>query len=232
MYSMKRQSTRCTSLIIAVAMWSMIVENPNALASEAGAFQGNRAQIAVLLISTDRYSDYKLTSPASGVSFDLDGSGVARHLAWTPAKSELSFLAIDTDGDGRINSGKELVTTAMVPGASNCFVALQKLAMQANGGVVRASVSSEDPLFAKLLLWNDANHNGIGEKNELTPIAEVVSDIGLGYQDLPHLDDQGSRFGFRGWIHVRTEPGRNQVESPEENVRRTRSIWEVFLAGQ
>jgi hypothetical protein len=90
-------------------------------------------------------------------------SRVPERVSWTEADSDVSFLAIDRDGDGKITSGKELFGNFTLPGVSNGFLALQGLAMQTNGGIERGSVSSDDPLYARLLLWNDMNHNGISE---------------------------------------------------------------------
>jgi hypothetical protein len=182
-----------------------------------------------IIISLGRGTKYKLTSAADGVLFDFNCDGVAERISWTQPNSDVAFLALDVNGDGMITSGRELFGNYTLPGAANGFLALQRLAMQTNGGVVRASVSSEDPLFARLLLWSDANHNGISESWELRPASEQVSDIGLGYQPMKRRDGYGNLFHFRGWAHVRTADGRNRVNSPEENVERTRKIWDVYL---
>src|SRR5262249_12800661 len=113
-----------------------------------------------------------------------------------------------------------------------CFEALRELALQSNGGVLRGSVSSDDPLFTQLRLWFDRNHNGVSEPTELTPLAEVFSAIGLGYQRVAHPASGGASFGFRGWAHIRTAPGRNESTSAEDNASRIRYMWEVFLPAQ
>jgi hypothetical protein len=114
----------------------------------------------------------------------------------------------------------------------NGFVALQRLAMETNGGVKRGSVTSDDPIFSQLLLWTDSDHNGISEPWELRPASEVISAIGLGYKVIPRRDGHGNVFALRGWVHIRTAPGRNDATSRTNDMERTRSIWDVFLSLQ
>jgi hypothetical protein len=187
-------------------------------------------RVAVVLLSTDVNSDYRLTSASDGVLFDLDGSGIPRRIGWTLRGTDTALLATDSDRDGKITSGKELVTSRTVPRAPSCFSALQALAMQSNGGIRLGSVSSDDPLFDQLLLWRDSNHNGLSEPSELAPVSESFSAIGLSYQPVSREDRNGNRFEFRGWAHIRTGPGRNEATSSEDNDRRTRHIWQVYLA--
>jgi hypothetical protein len=187
-------------------------------------------RVAVILLSTKAESDLRLTTASDGVLFDLDGSGIRRRVGWTAAGSDVAMLAIDVDGDGEITSGKELITNRSIPGSSNCFAALRVLAMRSNGGVERGSVTSDDPPFERLLLWRDSNHNGIGEPTELVAVGQSFSAIGLGYVRSPRDDQNGNRFGYRGWAHVRTGPGRNGATGFEDNKQRTRETWEVYLA--
>jgi hypothetical protein len=183
-----------------------------------------------LIISLDKNAKYKLTSIAKGVAFDTDADGVPEYVAWTDPKSDVAFLALDRDGDGRITSGKELFGDHTLPGAKNGFHALELMAAASNGGVARGSVSTEDPIFESLLLWRDANQNGVSEPSELRPASEALSAIGLGYRRSEEEDGQGNKFIFRGWAHLRTAPGKNRPNTAEEDVARTITIWNVALA--
>jgi hypothetical protein len=174
-------------------------------------------------------SSYHFTSVQDGVRFDIDGDGAAEQVAWTRMNQEVAFLAIDLDGNGRISSGKELFGNHTIPGESNGFQALAKMALESNGGVARGSISSDDPLFDRLLLWTDRNHNGISEPSELRPAAEVLSDVGLGYQKCNRRDGHGNLFRFQGWVHYRTRPGRNRATTGEEDIARRRQVFDVFL---
>lgn len=185
-----------------------------------------------IIISTRHGAAYKLTSVADGVLFDLNADGIPEQTAWTAADADIAFLALDQDGDGQITSGRELFGNNTVPGAMNGFDALALMAMEANGGVMRGSVSSIDPLFERLLLWIDRNHDGVSQPSELRPAKEFLSDIGLGYDVSKRRDQFGNRFLFKGWVHLRTRQGRNEAKSQEENDERTRPVWDVYFAVQ
>ena len=185
-----------------------------------------------IIVATSRSQAYKLTSAVFGVPFDLNADGQLDQVAWTEADSEVAFLAIDRDGDGKIGDGSELFGDHTLPGASNGFEALRLMTLQTNGGITRGAVDSEDPIFARLLLWTDRNHNGLSERRELRPASEVVSDIGLGYEPFRRADGHGNRFRFRGFVHVRSQPGNNRVRSRADDVERVRRIFDVFLRVQ
>ncbi len=182
-----------------------------------------------ILIPATKDTQVRLTSAVDGVYFDIDGDGVPEQIAWTKADTDVAFLAVDRNGDGRITSGRELFGNFTYPGVSSGFVALQRMAMETNGGVKRASVSSDDPLFGRLLLWTDGNHNGISEPWELVPARRTLSDIGLGYEVRDRQDRFGNLFRFRGWASIRTKPGRNEVMSPKEDEQRRLVIWAYLL---
>jgi hypothetical protein len=181
-----------------------------------------------IVIATGERQDYRFTSAADGVRFDITGDGTLDQVAWTEPDAEVAFLALDRDGDGRITSAKELFGDHSVEGATNGFDALLRTALAFNAGA-GGSVSSDDPLFSRLLLWTDANHNGVSEPWELRPAATLVSDIGLSYQVHNRRDRFGNRYRFRGYVLMRTAPGRNRSQSPREADTRRRWIYDVFL---
>jgi hypothetical protein len=190
---------------------------------------GECVEPSPIVIATGRGARYELTSASNGVEFDINGDGSAERVAWTAPGSGVAFLAMDRDGDGVITSGKELFGNYTLPGATNGFEALRRMSMSTNGGVMRGSVSQEDPLFAQLLLWTDANHNGVSEPSELRPASELLSDIGLGYRVTGRRDQHGNLFSFLGWASVRTEPGRNKARTPEQENARRIPIWDAYL---
>jgi hypothetical protein len=186
----------------------------------------------IIIIATGKSADYRMTSAEDGVWFDIDADGAVEKIAWTAPDSDVAFLAIDRDGDGRITSGRELFGSHTLPGVANGFDALIQMAKDTNKGIVRHSVSADDPLFDRLLLWTDTNHNGISELSELRPLGELFAEIGLGYEDHNRKDGFGNQFPYRGWVYVRTAPGRNEPDhdkGPQETNARRRFIYDVAL---
>ena len=60
-----------------------------------------------IIVDTGR-DGYELTSLDNGVRFDLNADGVPELVAWTRRNSDDEFLAMDRNGNGRIDSGAEL----------------------------------------------------------------------------------------------------------------------------
>jgi hypothetical protein len=177
-----------------------------------------------IIIALSRSMKYKLTSRENGVIFDIDGDGIPELVSWTEADAEVAFLAIDRDGDGMITSGKELFGSVTVPGINEGFSALNAL-----NGVRKPTVEAGDPLYEKLLLWTDRNHNGISEADELRQAKEVITAIGTGFMPHSRKDGQGNLYKYRGWAEVRTTPGKNRSKEALESEARRRDIYDVFL---
>jgi hypothetical protein len=171
-----------------------------------------------------------LTSTEDGVNFDLDADGVPERTGWTGRDSKLAFLAMDRNNNGQIDDGSELFGNVTVSGIGSAFEALQHLNMQQKGGGTRvASINPDEPLYGKLLLWEDSNHNGFSEASELQPVSPLLTDIGLGYQVRNRADGHGNVLKFRGWARLRTAPGRNRATDPSEDMRRAIGTHEVVF---
>jgi hypothetical protein len=170
-----------------------------------------------IIIDTAR-DGYKLTSVEDGVAFDLDGNGTLEQIAWTRADSDDAFLALDRNGNGRIDDGTELFgnyTPAYAdrrqPRTPNGFEALRFLEGP-DFGVSRADrrIDARDQAFGRLLLWTDANHNGISEPEELRPAhAAGIAAIGTDYTEKRRVDRFGNEFRQKGqlwWSDGAIEP--------------------------
>ena len=189
----------------------------------------NPSTNCALIVSTNARSSYTLTSAERGVAFDVDADGDLDQVAWTEAGTDVAFLALDSDGDGRISSGRELIGDRTVPGARNGLSALTELAAHTES---LSTVHSGIPLFETLRLWTDANHNGKSEVDEVQPAADDLAAIGLGYTPHRRLDSHGNQSRYRGFVHLRTESGRNRALAPEDDRVRRRYIYEVCLVTQ
>jgi hypothetical protein len=141
-------------------------------------FSDTCARNSPLIVDMDR-NGYHLTSVEDGVRFDLDADGTAEQVAWTAADADEAFLALDRNGNGRIDDGTELFGNQTPAYADrlevttpNGFEALRFTEGISYGPSRRDEVIDErDAVFSRLLLWRDLNHNGVSEPDELQPLA-------------------------------------------------------------
>jgi hypothetical protein len=62
-------------------------------------------------------------------------------------------------------------------------------------------ISSEDAIYAELLLWRDINHNGVSEPVELTSLsASGISSLSLAYRESRRKDRHGNEFRYRAAV--------------------------------
>ena len=116
----------------------------------------------------------ELTDAASGVEFDLTGDGKKERSGTVTGDD--AFLAYDRNGNGSIDSGRDLFGDQH--GAANGFAELAKF-----DGNRDAKIDAQDAVYGDLQLWTDRNANGRSEEDELRGLAaEGVSAISLDYR--------------------------------------------------
>jgi hypothetical protein len=161
-------------------------------------------------------------------AFDIDADVLLDRVAWTAANSGNAWLAYDRNGNGTIDDGSELFgnNTPSFAGQTtlkslNGFEALRfTQGLDYGASYVDDQIDGRDCVFNKLLLWTDANHNGISEPYELESAAGAgLLSVGLTYDERHKRDEYGNQFRLRGssdWLSGRGK------------ARQSR-IWDVWL---
>jgi len=113
--------------------------------------------------------------------FDMDADGLVDRVTWNSSND--GILAIDLDGNGTIDNGTEIFTPGFGGGQfANGTEALASL--DDNGDGV---IDANDAAFAKLLVWQDANADGVSDAGELSSLADLgIVSIATG---AAHADD-------------------------------------------
>ncbi|HEX7312389.1 MAG TPA: hypothetical protein VF297_00465 [Pyrinomonadaceae bacterium] len=105
---------------------------------------------------------FSLTDGAGGVDFDIDSDGVRERMAWTAPGFDDAWLALDGDGDGFIDGGRELFgnyTPQPLGPERNSFLARVRLdykeskRVDEHGNRFRYRAKVDDAKGAKVNRW-------------------------------------------------------------------------------
>jgi hypothetical protein len=148
---------------------------------------------------------FALTNEQNGVAFNFFGNGVLHQVAWTAASADVGWLALDRNGNGKIDDGEELFSN-VTPQPSDSpppigFKALAVYDLPANGGNGDGWIDAQDAVYRKLLVWVDKNHNGISDPGELMTLQQAgIKAISVSYAQSNWVDAYGNQFRYRSQI--------------------------------
>lgn len=154
--------------------------------TECAANQGAGSTPLVLSFGSERV---RFTAGDSS-AFDLAGRGMSVATDWPAASTP--WLALDRNGNGRIDDGRELFGSAAVLAsgahASNGFQALAELDSNGDGRITPA-----DAAWSQLSVWSDSDADRRSTATELAPLSAFrLTGIELGYRSERLCDARGN----------------------------------------
>jgi hypothetical protein len=170
---------------------------------------------------------FDLSSASNGVVFDISCIGIPKQIAWTSPGSDDGWLVLDRNGNGLIDDGKEMFgnfTEQPKPQTGqqkNGFLAMALFDKTENGGNGDGLISSKDEVYGRLRIWQDVNHNGVSESNELHTLSDLgVRSLELDYRESKRTDQHGNQFRYRAKVFG------------DRGSAVGRWAWDVFLGSQ
>lgn len=176
--------------------------------------------VSPIIVDVDG-SGFHLSSEADGVWFDFFGNGNRIKISWTAISSSNAFLVLDRNGNGQIDSGRELfgnMTPQPRTAQAHGFLALSEFDKPENGGDGDEVIKETDAIFSSLRLWQDTDHNAISEPTELHTLKELgLKTIDLDWKSSRRVDEYGNQFRYRAKV------------KDIHDAQLGRWAWDVFL---
>jgi hypothetical protein len=139
-------------------------------------------------------------------------------MSWTAASTADAFLAMDRNGNGRIDDGRELFgsATLMSSGltAPNGYEPLIEFDQPELGGNGDSLITSDDAVWDRLQVWIDLDHDAYSDPSELKSLtAAGITEFDTKYRRAHKSDDFGNRFRFKSKVMVKNKKGKEKPET-------------------
>ncbi|MEK2690541.1 hypothetical protein [Bdellovibrio sp. GT3] len=145
--------------------------------------------------------------------FPLIANQNGRKISWPTFDDEMYFLVHDQNGNKKVDGGHELFGD--INNFQDGFKNLEVYDFNKDG-----LIDSKDPVFAKLRLWKDSNHDGKSSAKELKTLKQLgVESISVKYTDA--TQDLGPNARLVG-------PGEFTYKDKKGEEKKGR-VWDIFL---
>ncbi len=156
--------------------------------------------VSPIILDLDR-NGFHLTGIEDWVIFDIDADGITEMLSWTRASEMDGFLALDRNGNGVIDDGRELFGNhTLLPSgeeAPHGYIALAEFDKQTEGGNEDGIIDERDAIFSELKVWIDSDHDGYSQELEVVALADMgVTRLELWYVESRRVDRFGNQFRY------------------------------------
>ena len=174
-----------------------------------------------------------MTDAAHGVAFDFFGTGNPIQTSWTSAGWNGGWLALDRNGNGRIDSGQELFSNVTPqPGLRSTYLGFKALAYYDNphyGGNGDGWIDAQDSIYSKLRVWVDLNHNGVSEPSEMLTMSQAgIQAISVRYLPDNWADSFGNRFMSRAQV-IWSNPNHGNGKGQGDGGGKSQWAYDVIL---
>jgi len=148
---------------------------------------------------------FALTDKDHGVHFDMGGDGHREPISWAATNSDDAWLVLDRNGNNLVDNSREMfgmfTEQPHATTARNGFVALAEFDRGDAGGNRDGQIDSRDEVFSNLKLWQDHNHDGISQADELNSLTSLgIAVIELDFKESKRTDDFGNEFRYRAKV--------------------------------
>ena len=133
-----------------------------------------------IALSDERY--FRFTNIP--VAFDINADGISEKMPWL--SPGFGFIGLDLNKNGRIDNAGELFGDATILVGQNRLARHGYSALMQYDKNSDRKITASDPIFKKLVVWHDANQNGMSEHSEMQPLSHYrILALDLDYKTHP-----------------------------------------------